>query len=106
MKLENRGSFLKDEYRCELTRELDLLSKLSEKEYYDMFYHYILVDDYCKNKKCLAIRVQGGTVGDILIDKNNVITEITIDTEYVIKTYPNNVNELIQKFVGEVIEYE
>ena len=50
--------------------------------------------------------VHFATSGDILIDKNNVITEITIDTEYIIKTYPNNVNELIQKFVGEVIEYE
>ena len=26
-------------------------------------------------------------------------------TDYVVKTYPTNVNEVIQKFVGEVIEW-
>lgn len=105
MKLSNRRESLKTEFRCELTKELDSLAKLSEEHYYDMFYHYILADDYCKKEKCLAIRVPGGTVGGIWIDDNNAITKIVVDTEYVVKTYPNNVNELIQKFVGEVIEY-
>ena len=68
------------------------------------YYHYILVDDWCKNEKCLAIRVPGGTVGGIYFD-NNIITKLVIDTNYVVKTYPANVNELIQRFVGEVIEW-
>ena len=46
----------------------------------------------------------GGTVGGIYFD-NNIITKIVIDTNYVVKTYPANVNELIQRFVGEVIEW-
>lgn len=105
MKLDNRREYLKDEHRCELTKELDFLAKLSESEYYNFFYHYILADDWCKKENCLAIRVPGGTVGGIWIDENNVITKIVVDTEYVVKTYPSDVNELIQKFVGEVIEY-
>ena len=104
MKLERRKS-LCEEYRCDLTRELDNLSSISKLHYYDMFHHYILVDDWCKNQKCLAIRVPGGTVGGIDFDDNNIITKIVIDTDYVVKTYPTNVNNLIQKFVGEVLEW-
>lgn len=72
---------------------------------YYHYYHYILADDWCKNQKCLAIRVPGGTVGGIYFDDNNIITKIVIDTNCVVKTYPDNVNELIQRFVGEVVEW-
>lgn len=105
MELVNRRETLKSEYRCELTRELDSLAKLTEEVYYDFFYHYILADDYCKKEKCLAIRVPGGTVGALWIDSRNIITKIVIDTDYVVKTYPDNVNKIVQKFVGEVIEW-
>ena len=74
MKLEQRISGRK-EYRCALTKELDDISDISKKHYYNMFHHYILADDWCKNQKCLAIRVPGGTVGGIDFDDNNVITK-------------------------------
>lgn len=95
-----------NEYRCDLTKELDDISKISQKHYYNMFHHYILADDWCKNQKCLAIRVPGGTVGGVYFDDNNIITKVVVDTSYVMKTYPENVNELIQKFVGELIEWQ
>ena len=104
MKLDNRKTVLNYEYVCELTKELDMLAKLTDKEFYDVFYHYIVADNYCKKEKCLAIRVPGGTVGGVWIDDNNAITKIVVDTDYVVKTYPSNVNELIQKFIGTVIE--
>lgn len=104
MKLEQRVSGCK-EYRCNLTKELDKISGISKQHYYDMFHHYILVDEWCRNEKCLAIRVPGGTVGGIHFDDNNVITKIVIDTNYVVKTCSINANEVIQKFVGEVIEW-
>lgn len=105
MKLRQRIHGCK-EYRCDLTRELDIISGISKKNRYGMFHHYILADDWCINQKYLAIRVPGGTVGSIHFDENNVIIKIVIDTDYVVKTYPTNVNELIQKFVGEVIEWQ
>lgn len=97
-----------EEYICDLTKELDLLAKFDEninENIIRFFHHYIVADAFCKKDKCLAIRVPGGTVGSIWIDDNNVITDIYIDTDYVVKTYPNNVNELIKKYIGEVIEY-
>lgn len=95
-----------EKYRCDLTKELDDISGISKRHSYNMFYHYILADEWCKNQECLAIRVPGGTVGGIYFDNSNVITKIVIDTDYVVKTYPANINELIQKFVGEVIEWK
>lgn len=105
MKLQRRNSVCK-EYRCELTKELDDVSDISKQHHYNMFHHYILADEWCINQKCLAIRVPGGTVGGIHFDNNSTIIKIVIDIGYVIKTYPVNVNELIQKFVGEVIEWQ
>lgn len=105
MKLNNRRMYLQNEYRCELTKELDFLAKLTDEGFYDVFYHYILADCWCKKEKCLAIRVPGGTVGGIWLDEENRIKEISIDTGYVVKTYPDNINELVQKYIGEVIEY-
>ena len=105
MKLQQRILGYK-EYRCDLTKELDDISGISKQHYYDMFHHYILADEWCRNQKCLAIRVPGGTVGGIHFDDNNVITKIVIDTDYVVKTYPKSINELIQKFIGEIIEWQ
>lgn len=106
MKLDYINTIFNSECTCELTKELDSLAKLTDKEFYDVFYHYIVVDNWCKKNKCLAIRVPGGTVGGIRLDDNNVITKIELDTEYVVKTYPDNVNELVQKYVGTHIEYQ
>ena len=104
MKLE-RSKSVCEKYRCDLTKELDDMSGISKQHYYDMFHHYILADEWCRNQKCLAIRVPGGTVGGIHFDDNSIIIKIVVDTNYVVKTYLANVNELIQKFVGEIIEW-
>ena len=105
MKLQQRIP-RRQEYRCDLTKELDNISGILENHHYDKFYHYILADEWCTNEKCLAIRVPGGTVGGIWFVDNSIITKIVIDVNYVIKTYPANVNELIQKFIGETIEWQ
>lgn len=105
MKLKPRRSFI-DEFICDLTNELDLLSGITKRKGYGLFQHYILFDNSCKKDKCLPIRVPGGTVGGVWIDDSNTIIKIHIDTKYVIKTYPENINELIKKFIGEIIELE
>lgn len=104
MKLKHkRGSGILSEYLCDLTDELDALAKLDNgKEFH--LYHYIIVDDYGMKEKCLAIRVHGGTVGGLWFDENNIITKISIDTKYVVKSYPENVEEIVQKYVGKTLE--
>lgn len=47
MKLNNKNEYLKSEYKCELTKELDTLAKLTDSKHYDFYYHYILADDWC-----------------------------------------------------------
>lgn len=105
MKLQLRRDDLSNDYRCDLTRYLDDVAKLSDGTYYDLYYHYIVADELCKKEKVLAIRVPGGTVGWIGIENDNTIHNIRIDTDYVVKTYPDDVNELVKKYIGAVIEY-
>lgn len=104
MKL-NKIKHFPDDYTCELTLELDKLSGLDKKEYYDFMHHYILADDWCLIQKCLAIRVPGGTVGGIIIDADNKIVSIEIDRNYVVRTYPENLDEIMQKYIGVVVEW-
>lgn len=67
--------------------------------------HYILATEADMKQRLLYIRIPGGTVGNIFLDKaENIITKITIDTDYVVDSYPENVQEYVQKYVGEKIE--
>lgn len=100
LKILNKNISIK-KYVCSLTEELDNLSGLSGEGCNNIFRHYILYDKISKKIKYLPIRVPGGTVGGITLDENNVITDIAIDTDYVIATYPDNINELVKRFVGE-----
>lgn len=93
-----------NEFFCDITDELDRLAEIKTNDEYYSWRHYILADKYCKNERCLAIRIPGGTVGGVWLDKGGVITRIEVDTNYVVKTYPKDVNELIKKFIGCKIE--
>ena len=56
-------------------------------------------------QRLLYIRISGGTVDNIFLDKTeNIITKITIDTDYVVDSYPENIQEYVQKYVGEKFE--
>ena len=113
MKLLNKNTWTDHEFTCELTEKLDELTKIGkyhpgkpDEFYLDCYKHYIYAyqDDF-KKEGYVAIRVPGGTVGDLEIDDNQIIKSITIDTNYVIKSYPENVNEIINElFVGQKIE--
>ena len=90
----------REEYYCELTKDLDKLAGLPKE-----WKHYILVDDSFKNEKCLPIRIPGGTVGSLFISDVNAIEKITIDRNYVVKTYPENIEDIVnEKYCGVVIE--
>lgn len=103
MKLDRMDKYSED-YRCDLTRELDDISGILKKGYCRFYRHYILANKYCKENECLAIRLPGRTVGGIWIN-NNVITKIFIDTDYMAKAYPDNVNKLMEKYIGATIEF-
>lgn len=108
MELINKhiGSNYEDfnEFFCEVTDELDKLAGLTRDDEYYSWRHYILADNLCVKERCLAIRIPGGTVGGIWLNKGGVITRIEVDPNYVVKTYPKDVNELIKKFIGCKIE--
>ena len=100
------NEYLSHEYHCELTKELDDLAGFNKKMIDEYEYgHYILATEADMKQRLLYIRIPGGTVGDIFLDKaENIITKITIDTDYVVDSYPENVQEYVQKYVGEKIE--
>lgn len=92
------------EYTCELTDMLDVLGNLTVIEKTGLYRHYIYISLSNVESKCLPIRVPGGTVGALWFDDNLRITNIYVDTNYVVKTYPSNVNELVQVYVGKLIK--
>lgn len=108
LKRKYEDGFCKDEYVCELTEELDILSGLNKRGSYRYGYkHYVYATDSDKKEHYYAIRVPGGTLGDIVTDNDDYIIDVVIDIDYVIKTYLNNVNEIIKKkYIGKKIEFE
>ena len=104
MKLQNRSHFkFIEQYTCQLTETIDTLANLDTKNS-PCFYHYIMADKDMLQNKCLAICVPGGTIGDIYIDDNNNITKIFIATNYIIRNYPDDINEILKEFIGQKIE--
>lgn len=87
-----------NEYYCEITTELDKLVGLDLNGHWK---HYVLCD---YGDGSLPIRIPGGTLGSIEYDENKIITKIHVCTDYVVKTYPDDVNEQLQKFIGQKIE--
>jgi hypothetical protein len=91
------------EFTCEITEKLDKLAGITKKlDIYSSFYrHYVLADKISLSEKSLVIRIPGGSLGYIKYDNKNIITDIFVDTNYVVSTYPKDVNEIISKlYIG------
>ena len=86
------NEYLSHEYHCKLTKELDDLAGFDKKMIDEYGYgHYILATEADMKQR--------------LLDKTeNIITKITIDADYVVDSYPENVQEYVQKYIGEKIE--
>ena len=106
MNLKEKENILSyKEYYCNLTEELDQCAGFDTKK--DRHYRHYGADYRGEgNFDCISIRVPGGTVGAIWVNENNVITEIKVDTDYVVRTYSNELSDIIQKYIGEKIEFE
>ena len=83
-------------YTCELTEKLDELAKLTKRK---VFRHYVIID----MDDSLIIRVPGGTVGVVRFDADGKICEINLDRNYVVKTYPENLDDELLQFLGESV---
>ena len=112
MKSGSNYMILKDEdnikhYTCNLTYKLDQLARFNERYQYCRCYkHYLL--DY-RNKEGFynfPIRVPGRTIGGMWVDKYNRIVNISIDKDYAVKTYPNDLEKMLEKYIGKKIEFE
>ena len=103
MELENRyvgskyNSFC--EYFCELT---EFLGNITERKRLSRR-HYILAKPCDFSDGVLPIRLPRSTVGGSFIDKNNVITKVLIDGNYYKDIYPKDINEMLERYVGEKI---
>lgn len=102
MKVSTRLGYMKGEYVCELTVDLDKIAGLDTEN--KPFYCHYLLDSFVNDKSILPIRVPGGTVGGIRLDENNAIIDIKIDRNYTIKTYPEDINEVMKKYIGTIVE--
>lgn len=90
-----------EKYLADITSELDKLDN-TQKRWHT---HYILANDFCKNNQSLPIRVPGLTVGEIRIDSNYTITDVSI-ADGCLKNYKKDVNKRLQKYIGEKIEFD
>lgn len=86
-------------WTCEITWFLDQVAGLDERLHYIVINDSILFDD--EDPATYYIRVPGGTVGSIWLDIDHNIRRIFIDTDFVVKSYPEDINEQMKKFVGE-----
>lgn len=88
-------------WTCEITWFLDQVAGLDGRLHYIVMNDLILFDDEDKGPATYYIRVPGGTVGSIWLDDDYIIRSIVIDPNYVVESYPANINKHVKKFVGE-----
>ena len=105
MLLSRKRSF-GDHFVSDLTKELDKITKVNIRED-DIYCHYLLIDEWTKKNLNygIAIRIPDCTVGALWINAKREIVEISIDSNRII-TYPDNINEIMKKYIGVTIDYE
>lgn len=99
MILEKKNSWSDKEYYCDITKLLDNCSRLPKSKH---FKNYVYDTRDLWDKKTLAIRIPGRTVGSIEIDEKSVIKNISIDDVLIGEDnwYVENVNDKLKKFIG------
>lgn len=102
MKTTLKKVSIEKEYFCELTEVLD--SILGNPNRNDRFKVYLL-DTRRWDPNKFTIRVPGCSLGYVALDKNNTIIESRIE-DHGLKYFNSDPNELLQKFVGEKLEFD
>lgn len=90
-----------------ITKDLDKMAGITKDNYDCGYHHYCLNTSSDMKDKIVAIRIPGGTVGYVKYNDENIITEIHVDTDYVVSTYWRNVNKHLQRdYIGKKIIFE
>lgn len=67
---------------------------------------FITITEESLKNRVFTIDMIGATLGAIWLDNDFCITDIDIDDYYTGYIFPNNINELLEKFIGQKIEIE
>lgn len=100
--VEPRNGIVNTDYVCEITKTLDRAAGFKEGS---LMRHYLLFDQpIIKGSYGIPIRVPGGTVGVVFIDKTNHIKGINIDMDYVVKSYDKNTHNIMKGFLDKELQ--
>ena len=91
----------REQWICQLTEELDkhLIGKL------DIWHTYIYIINEEDKHGCLALRVPGQTIGEIILDENDCILSIRIG-DWSFAKFDCDVNDLFKSYIGMGVSYE
>ena len=65
---------------------------------------FITITEESLKNRVLTIDMIGAALGVIWLDNDSCITDIDIDDYYAGYAFPNNINEILEKFIGQKIE--
>ena len=100
LRCDNAESVL-SRYHCELTDELDEFLKFDKNS---VLHHYIVINEYALDDKCLLIRIPGSTVGCIYFDTDKIITDICVKPSAIYQ-YPYSTNDNLNKYIGKQLKF-
>ena len=89
-------------YKCDITTELDSIIGVGNSISY-WYRHFI--KKHWTSEYFRVDMSQGKTVGKIFVDDKNVITGIHIFSDAYVG-YPKDINEIMKKYIGEMLEGE
>lgn len=97
-----------NEFICSLTKEMDdHLKEGKLKEYYST-YIYLTKEDIKgiekKDKKIMAIRFPGATIGCIKLDDDFIVKDIVLYEDISFDPFKISVHEVIKKYIGRKIK--
>lgn len=62
---------------------------------------FISITEEALKNRVFAIDMAGASLGTIWLDKDNCITDIKIDDYYVGYVFPENINDKLEKYIGQ-----
>ena len=64
---------------------------------------FISITEEALKNRVFTIDMVGASLGTIWLDKDNCITDIKIDDYYVGYSFPENINDKLEKYIGQMI---